>query len=575
MKLTEFNEGGLHHQNPNGGIPVGNNNTVEQGETKIGNFVYSNRLFIDENLPKQMNLPNYIKNKSFADASKAINNKFKDRNDKPSLETKKILLERLANVQEILKQQKEQEAQKINEALKINSTQTPDMMSGQVPQGMEQFLPQQNQMFLGGKTEDPSIDVTSVINGGVQALNSLSTGDTDKAGIDVLKTAGSVGLNALVPGLGMAASPVIDTVSNLINNISGRKQMARQRRNDAFKASNQFTNDFAKGGNLRPWELPVSTIEDDPNYNNPLFKTPSIPEVNATSFVRPQLSAISMNPINSTIKPTTSLTNINPFNSAKLTTKTTNTNVLNKVGDFLDKNGANMLRYSPIATNAYQLSKLKKPNYERLDRLNNVYKPTFVDEKNIQNIVSNENENTINALTNSSNGSVGTLRSNILGANLNAIKGMSDAYLKSSELNNSQKQYKQQFDLGVNQANIAQSNAELDINDRNKANYDTQKSKFLGQIGSDLGEIGKEEIFKKQAEKITGYSWMGDFLNKNPNYKAQFDAIMKDPSLDDNTKRAKAKALADSVYKGFDQNLMNLANNSASLVGSYGLPTKK
>lgn len=49
------------------------------------------------------NLPSYTKGKTFAEASKAIEAKFKDRTDKVSTETKQELLERLANAQEYLK----------------------------------------------------------------------------------------------------------------------------------------------------------------------------------------------------------------------------------------------------------------------------------------------------------------------------------------------------------------------------------------------------------------------------------------------------------------------------------------
>lgn len=46
--LNEFNKGGLHETNPHGGIPQGNNSTVEQGETSailpIGKFIFSDRI---------------------------------------------------------------------------------------------------------------------------------------------------------------------------------------------------------------------------------------------------------------------------------------------------------------------------------------------------------------------------------------------------------------------------------------------------------------------------------------------------------------------------------------------------
>ena len=44
--LTRFNEGGTHEQNPLGGVPVGNGNTVEAGETKMKNYVYFGNIWI-------------------------------------------------------------------------------------------------------------------------------------------------------------------------------------------------------------------------------------------------------------------------------------------------------------------------------------------------------------------------------------------------------------------------------------------------------------------------------------------------------------------------------------------------
>lgn len=148
--LTRFDEGGLHHQNPLGGVPVGNGNTVEEGETKMKNYVYSNRLSIDENMTKEMNLPSYIKGKTFASASKAIDNKFKDRNDNHSLETKKVFLERLKEAQETLKQQEQQRAEEIAQSMQSNQQEIPDMMNGEIPEGMEEFTEQPKQFFAGG-----------------------------------------------------------------------------------------------------------------------------------------------------------------------------------------------------------------------------------------------------------------------------------------------------------------------------------------------------------------------------------------------------------------------------------------
>ena len=167
-KLTRFDEGGTHEQNPLGGIPQGqdgqgNMNTVEQGETKKGNFVYSDRITLNKDLIKQFNLPGYVSNKSVSAASKAIDDKFKDRQDKYAQETKKTLLGRLSEAQEHIKAQEQAQQEQINQSMQANSQQVPDMMEGQIPEGMEEYTEQgqqqnpqeemmevQNQMYLGG-----------------------------------------------------------------------------------------------------------------------------------------------------------------------------------------------------------------------------------------------------------------------------------------------------------------------------------------------------------------------------------------------------------------------------------------
>jgi len=155
--LTRFDAGGTHEQNPNGGVPQGmapdgSQNVVEQGESKKGNFIYSNRIELDKGLVKQFSLPGYVSGKSVSDASKAIDDKFKDRSDKYAQETKKTLLDRLANAQEYLKQQEQASIDKTNESMQANSQQIPDQMNGQIPEGMEEYAegansnPQEEQM---------------------------------------------------------------------------------------------------------------------------------------------------------------------------------------------------------------------------------------------------------------------------------------------------------------------------------------------------------------------------------------------------------------------------------------------
>lgn len=120
--LTEFNAGGTHEQNPNNGIMqgMGSNgqpNLVEEGETKYNDYIYSNRLIIDDSIVKAYNLPTKVKGKTFAEATKILNEQVKERpNDPISLKTLEANMSKLAQAQDDLKATIEQDAG-VNEAI--------------------------------------------------------------------------------------------------------------------------------------------------------------------------------------------------------------------------------------------------------------------------------------------------------------------------------------------------------------------------------------------------------------------------------------------------------------------------
>ena len=199
-ELNSFNNGGTHAQNPLGGIPqgIGANgkpNLVEEGETSAdldkGKYIFSNKVTVD--LVSEFNLPSYIKDKSFSDASVLINNKFKDRNDPASSKTKESFLTRLSEAQEYIKMQS---------ALKNNAQEVPDQMNGEIPEGMNEFK-------LGGL-----LDVAST---GLGMINSLSgdnvSSDSTSAGISGALSGAQAGM-AFGP-LGAAAGGVLGGISSL------------------------------------------------------------------------------------------------------------------------------------------------------------------------------------------------------------------------------------------------------------------------------------------------------------------------------------------------------------------------
>lgn len=75
--LTSFNTGGSHEESPIGGIPQGigdngNINLVEEGETRYQDYIFSDRLTLDEDIVKELNLPSNLIGKTFAEASEIL-----------------------------------------------------------------------------------------------------------------------------------------------------------------------------------------------------------------------------------------------------------------------------------------------------------------------------------------------------------------------------------------------------------------------------------------------------------------------------------------------------------------------
>jgi len=166
--ITTYNEGGPHETNPNGGIPVGTSpqgqmNTVEQGEARMGDMIYSNRIPLSQEAVEAVGLPRKFIGKTPGQIMSLIDKTFKDRNDSPSQNTKKDIADKVAQAQEMIKAQQE--------AMQTQSQEVPDMMNGEIPQGMEEFV--QNQMMEGGEL-DPTM-----LQGPADALTSLALGNKE------------------------------------------------------------------------------------------------------------------------------------------------------------------------------------------------------------------------------------------------------------------------------------------------------------------------------------------------------------------------------------------------------------
>lgn len=559
--LTRFDNGGSHQSNELGGIPIGigsngQMNTTQEGETKKEDFVFSNDIKLNKSVIKEFNLPSNLGGKTAASATKIIDNKFKDRNDKISLSTKNKMLDAIANAQESIKAKR----QSISDSMEANSTEVPDLMNGQAPEGFEEFLPQ-NQMFLGGFTGGNSSTGNSMLQGAGMAGMTIGDGNFEdrynynpelKAQYQQMEgvkdgIAGAFGPYGQIfrgiekggKGLGTAiggetggdiASGILDPfsgqmetfknkestgwekaavvaapfLSGVIGGLGRKRAESKAARGNHIANANLYTNDFALGGDTRE---PITAVTSNPLLENYNLNQNLASQYYFDNLTRPTTTNITNTPI-STFNNSYPKANLKP------------------AVNWLGQNYGNIMRYAPVATNALQLSKLEKPGTVRLNRLDNRFVPDYVDERSIQNIVGNELDNTINGLTNTTNGSLGSLRNSIIAAGLNKTKALSDAYLSASDRNRAQRLQAQDFNRNTDQFNIGQSNLELDINDRNSAAYETNKSRLISALGEDIGNIGKEEVYKDIARKTYGYTWNGRYWTK-PDGTTATDAEVK------------------------------------------------
>ena len=488
---------------------------------------------MESNIISQFNLPLYVKGKTFAEASKAIDKKFKGRSDKYSEQTKQELLSRLAEAQEYVKIQ--------NDAIKANSTQVPDMMSGDIPQGMEEFA--SGGIINAGFAKDATAeDQMGAMQGVIQGVNEAYNIGNQLFGSTGIDTNGSQSYekinkgNAAVSGVmsgasaGAALGPWGAAVGGLIGGGAslfgaGRKNkdIREANKNNTLAETANYRSDFGLGGEMNSYGN-GGDLDD-------IFK------INPEAQLELQKQAFG-NPLDKVYNKPSSV-------SADPESEKTDTGLALKRGaDWLQNNAGNIMSYSPILGNAIELSKLKENKTKRGDRLNNKYNKQLFD---VNSIINNINQNnTKAALTESSGGDLGALRSNILAANLNKTKALSDASIKGNEINRSENKFEFQSDMRRDQINANLEERYIDRKAKDEAAYETTKGNLKRSLYEDIGKVGKDVVNKKLIRDMFGYTWDGEYFvdKKGKKYSQKEVALMK-------AKKDKIESQNESMFGGY------------------------
>lgn len=423
---------------------------------------------MEQNIVKQFNLPGYVKGKSFADASKAIDKKFKDRNDKASNATKEELLSRLAQAQEYLKMQ---------ESLAANAEEVPAMQD--IPKefaeggSMNSYLSAgQTALEMGNNLfGDTGIDDT-----GTQQYDKVS--EFGGAASGALKGA-SAG-TAILPGIGTAVGALAGGVSGLFGAKRKNEDIQTANNNYALGQTTNLRSDFAMGGKMKKYAK-GGPLDDIFKVQNPL----------GTDYTT--------NSLKDNVAPLTK----QDFNKA-------DSKGIARGVNWLGENFGNIAQYAPIASNALELKNLEKPVTERGSRLDNNYQE---DKFDVNSLINRVNQNNVNsALEESSAGNLGSLRANLLAANLNKDKAVSDTMIQGDNINREEGRFKFQSDMNRDRINVGLDQNYLERRDRDMGAYETTKSNLKRQLFEDVGDIGREEMNKKLVRDLFGYKWNGKYF---------------------------------------------------------------
>tara|TARA_R110000822_G_scaffold73853_18_gene177657 strand:- start:2464 stop:4029 length:1566 start_codon:yes stop_codon:yes gene_type:complete len=482
---------------------------------------------MEKDLIAQFNLPSYVKGKTFADASKAIEAKFKDRTDKTTEQTKGELLTRLSKAQEYVKMQ---------QSFKTNSETVPDMMDGDIPPGMEEFMGGQNQAGNGdlfepqaqvgadafGKTSDvgtvgadgqidPAIDgagVAGYASLGTTALdmgrqmfgptgvatdgsNTQKTEKVDSAGAALGGVAKGAKAGMMFGPWGAAVGGVIGGAAGLIGagrankdaiEANGMKTIADSSkiRQSDFANGGKMTNQYAGGSrNLRD-TLGVNPqaqkqLEFDSGYSNPTA---------GNSMFKADV--------------------VNPMEERSNTERALRGGV-----DWLGQNAGNIAQYAPAVGNLMELKNLTKGTTARGSRVAGEYTPGQFDETALVNQVNQQNIE--RSLTESSGGDLGALRTNLIGAGAAKLKAQGEGMRSQRQLNIGENDKKFQYGRQKDMFNAQLDERYLERKAQDDGAFETAKASLRKGVTDSIGNIGKEEVDKKTVKEMFGYKWNGKY----------------------------------------------------------------
>lgn len=223
------------------------------------------------NIIKMFNLPSYIRGKSFAEASKAIEKKFEGKTDKYSNDTKEVFMKRLSEAQEYTKMQE----QPLNPSQEANKMSTGGFANSQFGAGLQKDATAEEisgtiGSGLGAASTALELGQTAFGNNGID-----TSGATNLDGQNANQ--GGMAINGALQGAqagmqfgpwGAAVGGVVGGAAGFIGGAKKKEDLKKGKMKNAIKTSNMFDNSYALGGLVDPVEDKTKSSRvkmNDPN----------------------------------------------------------------------------------------------------------------------------------------------------------------------------------------------------------------------------------------------------------------------------------------------------------------------
>lgn len=457
-QLQEVEGGGTHEENPLGGVPVGPNASVEEGETMVddpeGKYVFSDRLVVTEEIAEKHGLPKATVGQTFAEASELLIDEERP-NDPIAQRGNEEMKERLKNAQE------EKREGMVGQAKDFISTQTPEDMAMMAPEDQEMFK-----------------------YGGYYITDKKAFGGIAK-------------------DLDMPESHLIQMCRG------GRIKM--------------------QGGGLLPTGTGMMDVSQflDPNLIGditklPMINTPGLDAISPTEDANVPLDNINLGALGSSAARSGNIQGA----GAGIQSTQGSTDTGDGAGYGIpEMSGWNkVMRYAPVAANAFQIAKATEP----IDRLEgrDYYIPESLDRPRYDAAPEIAGlramaGSTARDIQSNAGGSGAAASANLLANNRNLRGGMSEAYDRKQRTDLNTDLAVQQQEQGARQYNRGMDYQADLANQQAQAMKDQMLTTGVNAAGENLGAIGKEGYQRDLIRRMFPYGPEGEYYGDRGEFNKQ------------------------------------------------------